>query len=642
MAPNYIIGFAVLAAAWKHRQKNLVDLLVPFVAHVLVSQKYNTVALEDLSGISTHLEDELHLAIPIQPLRVAIERCIELGILKKTAYYHAVDQEVARSHDTIPDSDDVLARIGSLSTRFQKFCKDELGDGVPQGIASQGLFEVLRTADPETIEAINSGRRLELEEQIVPQDQLRFLLSKFILSNRESDDLGIAHEALIGLSIFSLLARNSTEEIKPSTRLKRLTVYLDTRFCFRLLGYETAEEEENAATIVRGVSKAGARIAVFQHTYDEMCGVLEACEDRLVYPYCRSDEPDLCRFFRGKGITSTEIAFRISSLRKRLSDLGIAIHPAPPHQASDELGIDRGRLAISIAQAYNRPYSTEAEALNDLTVVRDVDSLCAIAVLRKGRRARKIQEAEHLLITTNRALVSASRRFEQGNTVLRDAHPLCDIDFHVGSMLYFMGRVSEAAIETKLVAMCSSLLRPDRSFINDVIDIATRFQSGGGISEEEFGIACSESFLKYWWERKHGSHETDAFVDLHASIEDYIFRKRREDEIQRSAQIESGRRAQKQLSEAKKNVRKAAFYISIVLSVLVALLTIWTGKKLILEQVKHLVDFSGSGFSAICIIAGRWMGAFFGVQGFLVTMIGIMQAIRAFIVRQVSRILGLD
>jgi len=264
--------------------------------------------------------------------------------------------------------------------------------------------------------------------------------------------------------------------------LKDLVVYFDTTVAFRALAMTDDEVSEAAQEMVELLSEFDVPIRVFEHTFDEMRGVLRGVRECLREQGRARTNLDL---IPRQGFEVLNYALRAGwgpadaeevalELEARLASLCVAVAAAPrssPHQRVDERRLDQ-LLA-------ERKFSERQRS-------RDIDSLRAIDVLREGRRsATDLGKARAIFITSNEALVKASRQW-LGERGREGGVPHCVTETSFTTQLWLRQPAGRPDVALKFLAAGShAALTPSPQLWEQYLDRIAQRRDRAQITEQQ-------------------------------------------------------------------------------------------------------------------------------------------------------------
>lgn len=267
---------------------------------------------------------------------------------------------------------------------------------------------------------------------------------------------------------------------KPS--LGDLVVYFDTTVAFRALALTDEEVSEAALEMIELLREFNVPVRVFEHTFDEMRGVLRGVRECLREHGRKRTNLDM---IPRQGLEVLNHALRAGwgpadaeevaiELEARLSSLCIAV-AAPPRSDSrlrlDEKGLDQLLAERRFSERQRR---------------RDVDSLVAIDTLRQGCRcASDLGKARAIFITSNEALVKVARQWsvEQGR---EGGVPQCVTDTSFTTQLWLRRPAGRPDVALKFLAAGSyAALNPSPQLWERYLDRIAQRRDRAQITEQQ-------------------------------------------------------------------------------------------------------------------------------------------------------------
>lgn len=265
-------------------------------------------------------------------------------------------------------------------------------------------------------------------------------------------------------------------------RLDRLVVYLDTTVAIRALGLAPAESAAAAKEMVAMLRAMGRPIRVFDHTVDEMLGVLEsvmrglraARRGSLDLVFMTREHREVIDHLVHQGLSAGDVEAMIVDLEARLNRMGIRAEPVASRRR--ETRLDERRLAKTL-QAYG--WRREASRW------RDVQSLVGVHRLRAGRTFRELGDAPALFVTSNERLAAASDAFFE-ELGLAGKVPHCMTDVSLTTQLWLRQRQRRPDVPRKvLIAESWAALNLTPELWERFADQLTRQHEEGALDERQ-------------------------------------------------------------------------------------------------------------------------------------------------------------
>ena len=135
-------------------------------------------------------------------------------------------------------------------------------------------------------------------------------------------------EFLTKLVTGSILADCLTfhEQLENGRLLDGVTVVFDTARVFMALGIDEAQRQEHYTTLISALKAKGARVVMFQHSYNEMQYIVLGAADwveNVLYDPLKASETTA--YFRSVNATRNEVLEYSDALKQHITDIGIDI-----------------------------------------------------------------------------------------------------------------------------------------------------------------------------------------------------------------------------------------------------------------------------------------------------------------------------
>ena len=286
-------------------------------------------------------------------------------------------------------------------------------------------------------------------------------------------------------------------------RIRNITVYFDTQFLTRALGYAHRSLEIPCFELVDMLKSLGVRMKCFEATFDELHRIIYACEQRaLKYGRVADSRPgSVGDYFNRRNMDAGDIAVEISKLKERLQRLRIDIVPEPKH--TEDYGIAEGILSEQIAEAFS--FQSE-EGRN-----HDVDCITAIHRLRKGKAQQHLESCVAIFVTTNATLAKITTNFFKEQYGRSDVS-ICMPD-QAFTFLIWLKAVKKAPNlpRHRLVANCFAALQPTNQLWQRYIAEAKKLLDSEEIGETDYA------------ELIHSIHAQETLMDVTMGDTDFVF-----------------------------------------------------------------------------------------------------------------------
>ena len=294
------------------------------------------------------------------------------------------------------------------------------------------------------------------------------------------------------------------EDISRSERkIDDLSVFFDTGIVLRLIGVCGDAARTSVLDVIEMLKKNEVSLRVFDKTVEEVDHVLNVYEKKLSTAAGRSSlhPTEVTRYFFQNRWTPSDVAVLRSTLRIRLSKIGLTTRPEPnrvPSLTSNE---------STLAEKFKRDGNAD---LNEARIWHDVDVVAAILVLRGGHVAHSLEDARAIFVT-NTLLVARKVHewFEAENLV---GIPPVVTEVALANAVW-LRKPALAAADMKqhqLVALCSAALQPTRRIWTSFIGHLQRLANSGEISTDEAALAATTALTEERLVMCNDEREVDA------------------------------------------------------------------------------------------------------------------------------------
>lgn len=370
---------------------------------------------------------------------------------------------------------DVIRKYSALLNRLIAYCAERHGVRWSQEDAERALTAYLHERSVPILAALTEGTPIPPPDRRQPGNT--YLVNAFIehIYRTDPDAFEFLEAVVKGSMLANVLVFPELGSVQR--RFGRLAAYFDTPFLLHSLGCEGPEKEAAALEVLNLLFEQGVDLKVFEHTFDEILGVLHAAAHALrAQPGAWIGYGPVIEYCLTSGRTASDLELLIANLRQRLQ--ARHVHIAPKPAVTVELSVDERQLEELLRNEVR--YRSE-DALR-----HDWESLTAVYRLRRGRRPRDIESCGALFVTTNEALARASTQALA--TSEEDAGiPLCLLDTVLATLAWLKKPSASPELPRKmLVAACYAALQPPDDLWQLYLEEARRLRDAGEISAEDF------------------------------------------------------------------------------------------------------------------------------------------------------------
>ncbi|MCR4761625.1 MAG: hypothetical protein K5705_15375 [Oscillospiraceae bacterium] len=449
-------------------------IVAPVILHNSSKRNY------DIYSLQKDIEDEYSLKIPFHALKAIVRKCSDLGFI-------TLDQNIIKPCKEKIEADDFAELKKQKEGQFKKFIdcykcflKDKYNEYVDDPTAYEHLNEFLEKNGLSFIQEPTPSK--------FPKERWKVAEFLEVESATVSENINILIEYIAGLSLTQLL---SYEESWDRFSENQLTVYLDTPILFRLLGIDSLQRQDIYSEMIRQMQKRGIKIRVFEHTYNEMIGIIINSEEWINNPlFDETLANETSYYFVSNNWTIDEIEeLAIKAKTKIEKDLNIQIDSMNYPAKESIKSIHEADLADRIKIEYSRDQISEEIQKKEYSIGLDAKSLFYIVQLLNGNIPLYLKDFKYLFLTTNTALSrisqAISKEVNQGKK-LSSMIPFAIDDTTWGTILWLdtpsnLNKYSRA----KLSAAAYASFRPTDTIIQKFYNSLLELSEKGEITPEE-------------------------------------------------------------------------------------------------------------------------------------------------------------
>jgi hypothetical protein len=470
---SVIVSLAIIKANWDANQ-DYIDSLMGFVTECLLSIPSDIVTAQ---SISDELRSRFGLRLPLRVVERMLVRAREKGIVNVS------DTGITtRNHEALSESqfsnvrNRVLSVHDSLIANLIGFARESYKLNWDNEAAEAALYSFI---DDNQIELL--GRALSPQhsqsEGVYEPATAKYVVARFVqeIEANRSDLFGHLEEIVKGHMLATALFLPDMAE-SPAVSAGA-SVYLDTTFLLNLLDMQGTALRLAAQELVELLSKSGARLKCFEHTIDEIQGILYA--HLVLLRQGRIDEgyrPCLDYFVENE-CTPSDVELMSASLVPSLENLGIAVCPLPAYQV--EYCIDEQSLESTI--------SKWIRYRNQKALHRDVASISAVVRERRGKTAASLDNCGALFVTTNSSLVKVVQEFFSPGPDAATCIAPAVTDRWLTVVLWLKHPTAAPDLPRKrIIADCYAATNPSESMWWRYLQEAVKLRSQGDVSVDQY------------------------------------------------------------------------------------------------------------------------------------------------------------
>lgn len=461
-----IITPALLTAFLEKENKDILNILLPFVLYLLPQSKDELI---DIDSIVCELENRFGFKnIPSNVVCKLLERAKkqEKYVYKKSKNFY-VDKLYNRS-DFNNKKSTIAEKIEKVMSSLCEFLRTEGYDkDVSQEQAQEYLLTFLNYYNYTLYDNVERIRTVTVSTD--NKERSNFWIARYILKEYEQDSCNYEYilDFIKGILVAKAITYCAYEHKgEVGEKIRNTEFYFDTSLLINAL--KIGDEKDNKATgeLKELIEKNGGLVCTFGHYVGEVHGILTkyiaSPEDRLglsVQYFCKND--------MGTQYVKT---YR-DSLEERLNQAKIEKREKPD-SAENVKNLDWPIDYLALKQKLMQyvDYSNDARGVEALE--NDLATLESISIMRYGIKGKQtIENCRAIFVTQNRDIVFAAREY------FKEQHEknicLCISEVDLTALLWLSyGKNDNLLPQLKLMENVYAACYPSNEVMNEFLKIA--------------------------------------------------------------------------------------------------------------------------------------------------------------------------
>lgn len=473
---RFLINMAIIKVNWDQKGTDILDNYIPLVHETLNNMKDDVFSVDQFKKEFVKISE---FSIPTGAVISLLNRSTKkYELLEKqgTGIYKILRNKI-NIQNILQIRDMEQRRYSQLVYEFVKYCNENLNVDIRYESADIYFFEILYEIAPILFLNISNVASVKLSE-----DKRKYLIARFVSHVNRCDQASF--EAILSFVRGSMLTETFyySQNYKDITDkpLKKVTVYFDTQFIIRLLGYSEESLSVPCRELIEMLKEMNVKMRCFKNTYDEVYGIFFAYVKKIGQnTYIPSNRPgDAFDYFRNKNFTPSDVLVILETLEDKLRENDIYVEEKP--KIIQKYSIDEAKFSSELRAIFEH----QSEKARN----HDIDCIQAIFQLREGKKENYLESCKAIFITTNSDLARNVTLFFNREYGHCNA-PVCMAD-HVFTSLVWMKSVRKAPNlpKDRLVANCYSALMPSESLWSKYINEVNRLKEKGTISENDYHV----------------------------------------------------------------------------------------------------------------------------------------------------------
>ncbi|MCI5157164.1 MAG: hypothetical protein D3906_01765 [Candidatus Electrothrix sp. AUS1_2] len=474
---RFLVNMAIVRVNWDRNRSDILDNYIPLVHEALNKLNDATFSIDDFKEKFMEIAE---FSIPTGAIISLLNRSMKkYGMLEKerTGIYRIIKEKLKSSGiSEIRDSEQ--RKYNKLIKTFSKYCKDTFNFAIVESEAAEYFFEILYEIAPTLFLNLANVDNLTISQS----DKKKYHIAKFINYSNNYDQESF--EAILSFVRGSMLTETfyysqNYNDITDKP-LKKVTVYFDTQFLIRILGYSDKSQCIPCLELLDMLNDMKVRMKCFRNTFNEIHGIFFAALSQInQFGRLINCKPgDAFDYINRHNMTSSDLTILLETLEEKLNKKGVYVTEKP--EIIEAYSINEANLSEELHEHFDR----QSEKARN----HDIDCLQAIFQIREGKKKSYLENCKAIFITTNANLARLSTIFFNNQYGHSNA-PVCMAD-HVFTSLVWMKAVKKAPNlpKDRLVANCYSALMPSDSLWTQYINEANRLKEQGAIDENDYHV----------------------------------------------------------------------------------------------------------------------------------------------------------
>lgn len=479
---NAIASLALLKVNWDHLKKDYVENFIPFIATLIKKHNYGVI---DTNTVCYDFKKAFGLIIPYHPMCTILARAKKRGLIRQSQGRFKPNIDKVTKFEFTSIANEQLRKQEKIVKEFMAFANKNYSVALTKDEAEAAFISFLKDHDLDILFASQDSTVLP---PIKSSNEKKFLIYKFIKNAHASEPevFKFIVDIAVGYILASAVLYSKFD--KFAGKLKKTNFYFDTRCILRLIGVEGKEKKEAYIEFFKTLSEEKGNLFLFQHTYEEIMGILEDALRWVENPrYDSSLASPVLRYFVENNYKSSDVERFIVNVDRVLEENKIIKVDAPDPNKDKYYQIDEKKLNDTIVEIYKEQNPNFEESDKCAAIQRDVKSISSIYKLRKGKKPKTIKEAKSIFVTTNSKLSYANRKYEISE--IGEGHNItaCLTDIFIGTLVWLQSPAKVFSLnEKKIISDCYAALQPNVILIKKFLNEIEKLKSEKKINNDEY------------------------------------------------------------------------------------------------------------------------------------------------------------
>lgn len=416
MNRNTIISLSMLYALWQTENKDLLDVIRPFVLYAIgnvttVGSVVNEIEvckeLEREFGYKTFQPAVVHRILQR-------ESSSQEKIAKRRNHFYLLKSLSEENEDFSKKRTHCKAHTDTVTKALAAFLNDNKVYGrsnFSQEEAERMLLSFFEQYGNSIIVAVEDLRQIRAKD-----NEHAYYIGKFILAENEKKAVLIDYieELVRGYFVTMALYLQADNPNVTNASFNDVTFFLDTRILLAYLGYKTEEENTSVQEMIHSVQRSGAKLACFQYNVDEVNSILQAYKQSTLNRGNHQSTITL-EYFDEQHYSFSHVDAAQRLFRKRLDDGKIKC--MEPAEALGLHGVGNTTSGLLDDSQLTKIVLAIRPSYNTTALPEDLEAINVVSRIRKGKNLPYIEKCKAVFVTTNTVLGVATKEYLQTNSM---------------------------------------------------------------------------------------------------------------------------------------------------------------------------------------------------------------------------------
>lgn len=539
-----LTGAAMLETMWENRNKDLLDLITPFVLYA-VSKKTAPGEKIDIEYTVNYVRENYgYKDIPPSAIKKILnrnpEKCIKKDkknyflLASLDSYTNEIDRRRAECEERIKNIGEQLALyLKSHCVRKRDYTSKEAIAGLHSFFSHYGLY--LGT------------ERLEQQEKLTPKEhEIDYYISRYIFEKKASNSIEYKYiiDLVKGYFLKTAIYLQPENGNLTSANYSNVEFYYDTPILLNLLGYQSEEEEKAAKELHAMLKSQKGKCHFFPHAETEMVSILSAYQRMLTTgEHARRTLEGLDR----KKYTASSVERIKSSWKKTLETMfGITQKDIPAYSVKEDGSVDEKLVLDETELKAAVREKTKHYAEDNLQ--RDIESLLAIHRIRNNCPCLEIESSKAVFVTNNYDLTVAWNKYYKSKVDAK-VFPIIITLPELAAIAWIKSGSVDNLPESQLLTNAYAALQPIPELLEKFSIVLDQMQYEGRITADEAAALRTNHYVKReLWEKTFGDENAaneQTVLEIKAKYDEGVLsdykqkEKKRKDALYENAEIEA-------------------------------------------------------------------------------------------------------